>query len=214
VEYLRQKRRQGSGQVELESAHAAGVVAGLHHANLISDEEHGEWLRRVGETAGHEWTADEPSERESGSVLVFARAPRVVRFLIGPSETKPFHDGEVAIPLVDVCDDRLIVWWRIAPLPSASRVFGDDLRMLERDMSGIDDEQLRIQHAYQVRLRHLTTVRVTDELGTPYRQARGGSSGGPQTGECSGYAHLVPSLPVSADELTITIASAKFNFRL
>jgi hypothetical protein len=215
AEYLRQSRRQSSDQLEMEFAHACGVVAGLSDAELITNEEHGEWLRRMNEAAGHDDAVDEPAEPELGSSsLVLAPAPVVRRFLVGPLKTKPFHDGEAAIPLVEVCDDRLVVWWRIAPLPSAAGVFGDDLQFVERDLAGVDEAWWRIQPSYQTRLRHLATVGVTDERGTSYRLQSGGSAGGPHSGEYSGYAQLVPGPPESSRELTITIGSADFHFLL
>jgi hypothetical protein len=215
AEYVRQSRIERSEQLEMEFAHATGVVAGLHAAQLITNEEHGEWLRRMNQAAGHDGEGEDSAEQGSGSSsLVLASAPVVRRFLVGPLATRPFHDGEAAIPLVQVCDDRLVVWWRVAPLPSAAGVFGDDLPSIERDLAGVDEAQWRLQPAYHARLRHLATVSVTDEVGTSYRLRSGGSQGGPQSGEYTGYTQFAPAPPESSGELTITIGSADFRFRL
>jgi hypothetical protein len=215
AEYVRQTRIERSDQLELEFAHATGVVAGLHDAHLITNEEHGEWVRRMNEAAGHDGAVEEPAEQGSqSSSLVLAPAPVVRRFLVGPLATKAFHDGEAAIPLVEVCDDRFVVWWRIAPLPSAAGVFGDDLPLVERDLAGVGEAQWRIQPAYHMRLRYLATVSVTDEQGTSYRLRNGGTQGGPQSGEYTGYTQFAPAPPDSSRELTIAIGYANFRFRL
>jgi hypothetical protein len=215
AEHVRQSRNQRSDHLEMAFAYATGVVAGLHDAQLITSEEHGEWLSRMHQAAGHEGGSEAPAEQGSGSSsLVLAPAPVVRRFLVGPLETKPFHDGEAAVPLVEVCDDRLIVWWRVAPLPTAAGVFGDDLPQVERDLAGVDEAWWRIQPSYHLRLRHLATVSITDEQGTSYQWRRGGSQGGPDSGEYTGYTQFAPAPPKSSRELTVAIGSADFRFRL
>ena len=186
---------------------------------LITNDEHGEWLKRMHEAAGREWTDDDSWEGDGPSdLLTPGTAPRLIRFLVGVPEPRPLLDGAAAVPLVELLEDRLIVWWRIAPVPSASAVFGDEVRMLQRDVEGLDAKHQHnafwIDHSYSARLHYVAQVKVADDLGTLYLPSRGGFTGTFHTGELSGHTRVSPSPPAGATELTISLGSTAFAFEL
>ena len=86
-----------------------------------------------------------------------------------------------------------------------------------RKWNGISQVLMRlggVSSPYHLRLRHLATVSITDEQGTSYQWRRGGSQGGPDSGEYTGYTQFAPAPPKSSRELTVAIGSADFRFRL
>ncbi len=105
----------------------------------------------------------------------------------------------------EIYDTQVAVRWRVAPEPTISSVFPDEVAQLARDVKGTDAwaaEELRRNAEGRLRMMRLYRFGLADDVGTAYRSMGGGHGGG--ANEMSGEAKFAPAPPEPASTLTFT----------
>jgi len=107
--------------------------------------------------------------------------------------TGRYRSGPPADPGIERYDWQVAVAWRLAPRPDDERRYADELRVHERDTEGLSEHDRRmLRHRF---LRGISgppgrALALSDDVGTDYRSAGGGSGGGGD--ELTGRARFVP----------------------
>lgn len=206
VREWRQQALAGFGAA-LEALQAAGTVD--------ADEAH-DWNNRMFEALGLEPVDPLPTGTSGARfVPIDGGAPPpprpvapVARFL----ELLPVRDADRPVPFggrlqilgIERYDWQVAVAWRLAPRPDDERRYADELRVHERDTEGLSEHDRRmLRHRF---LRGISgppgrALALSDDVGTDYRSAGGGSGGGGD--ELTGRARFVPGIPPEATLLTV-----------
>jgi hypothetical protein len=114
------------------------------------------------------------------------------------------YGGRLQILGVELYSDTVTVNWRLAPEPDYELVFAEELAAQEPDLEELPEDHRRIVrtrliHRLQMRRRYLG---LSDDLGTQYQQAGGGSSGGPKGKR--GHTDFEPAVPADSRALTVS----------
>jgi len=212
LQHVREMKAQAVRDLRPYLAYAAGVIAGLEDAGILTGREAGEWKKKLDEIDAEptKTARRRPSSnsRSAQSNLGF------IKLVPGPRDPEPFLDGFMRIVAVELLQDRVRVHWNLYPLPSHLASLGDDLRKLDQDTKGLAEEDRESQRfmARTHRLHRLIQFTASDDLGTRYRHARGGSSFGQH--EESGIADFLPAAPNEATHFVIKVHDAKFTISL
>ncbi len=214
LQYAREMKAQRVANLRIYLAHAEGVVAGLEDTGALTGKEAGEWKKKV-------WVlADEPAKRSGRVRRPTSRLPKpitgFIRLIPGPHDPEPLLDGFMRIVATELFQDRVRIHWHLSPLPSHEAVLSDDLKELDGDTEGLDEDSREDQRfsARLIRLHRLLRFSASDDLGTKYRCFRGGSGGSVDRGELGGVADFLPGLPTDASSLVIGVHDAKFTIPL
>jgi len=214
LQHLREMKAQPVADLRPYLAYAAGVIAGLDDAGILTGPEAGEWKKKLDDIdAG----PTKPVRRRPRSK---SRSPQpnlgFIKLVPGPRDPEPFLDGFMRIVAVELLQDRVRVHWNLYPLPSHSALLGDDLRKLDQDTEGLAEQDRERQRfiARTYWLHRLIQFTASDDLGTKYRHSRGGSSGSIERGEESGIADFQPAAPNDATLFVIKVRDAKFTISL
>ena len=213
-------RPDGVGVPEWRQQALAGfgaAIEALQAAGAMDPDEAHDWNNRMLEALGLE-PLDPLPPGTSGARTVFIGggappppvppAVPVARFL----ELLPVRDADRPVPFggrlqilgIERYDWQVAVAWRMAPLPDDERRYADELRVHERDTEGLPEhDRMMLRHRF---LRGLggapgSAFTLSDDVGTGYRSAGGGSGGGGN--ELTGRARFVPGIPPTASVLTV-----------
>ena len=214
LQHVREMRAQRVADLPPHVAYAAGVVAGLEDAGILTGREAGEWKKKLDEISA------EPTKRVRRRPKSTSRPPRpnlgFIKLVPGPRDPEPFLDGFMRLVALELLRDRVRVHWNLYPLPSHSALLGDDLRKLDRDTEGLAEDAREHQRfmARTYRLLQLIEFTASDDLGTTYKQSRGGSSGSLERGEESGIADFQPAAANEAKFLVVKVHDAMFTIPL
>ena len=192
------------------------AIEALQAAEAMDADEAHDWNNRMFEALGLE-PLDPMLPGSLGARAVFIGegeppAPRpaapVARFL----ELLPVRDADRPVPFggrlqilgIERYDSEVAVAWRLAPLPDDELRYADELRAHDRDTTALPEhDRMMLRHRF---LRGLggapgQAIALSDDVGTEYRSAGGGSSGGGN--EQTGRARFVPGIPPTASVLTV-----------
>ena len=130
-----------------------------------------------------------------------------------PDRALPYG-GRVQILSVERYDARVVVNWRLAPIPDAVDQHERAMAVHERATGGLSDQERRARWDELVRrlLSPGLWVDLSDDIGTTYRSCSGGSHGGGQ--EKIGRMDFVPAVPEAASVLTVHWGNVEFAVRL
>lgn len=214
LQYAREMKAQDVAHLRIYLAHAEGVVAGLEGAGALTGKEAGEWKKKV-------WAlVDEPAKRSRRARRPTSKLPTpisgFVRVIPGPQDPEPLLDGFMRIVATELFQDRVRIHWHLSPLPSHEAVLGDDLKELDGDTRGLEEDRREDQRstARLFRLHRLLRFSASDDLGTKYRNFRGGSGGSVDRGELGGVADFLPGLPSEASSFVIRVHHARFTIQV
>jgi hypothetical protein len=214
LQHVREMKTQRVADLSRYLAFAAGVIAGLEDAGILTGPEAGEWKKKLDDIDA------EPTKRVRRRPRPKAKPPQpnlgFIKLLPGPRDPEPFLDGFMRIVAVELLQDRVRVHWNLYPLPSHFALLGDDLRRLDQDTEGLAEQDREHQRfiARTYRLQRLIQFTASDDLGTKYRHSRGGSSGSIERGEESGIADFQPTAPNEATFFVVKVHDAKFTISL
>jgi hypothetical protein len=200
-----------------------GALEALQWAGVISTDEQADWSNRMQVAVGVPPRAPiPPRTNTANSVSATGRAiyigegeppprpapPPLARFLglmpvEAPDQALPFG-GRVQILGLERYDTKVVVVWRIAPLPDPEKQFASELAAEELDSQGLPDaerQMMRHQHLSRLHARGGEKVSLSDDLNTEYHN-RGGGSGG-SGAERVGRSEFMPAMPEVAAQLTV-----------
>ena len=206
------------------------AIEALLAAGAMDAEEAHDWNNRMFEALGLEpFDPLPPGTSGARSVFIGEGEPPppppvppavpVARFL----ELLPVRDADRPVPFggrlqilgIERYDWQVAVAWRLAPRPDAERRYAAELRVHERDTDGLPEhDRMMLRHRF---LRGLGSapgraLALSDDVGTDYRSAGGGSSGGGD--ELTGRARFVPGIPPTATVLTVRWEELEFEVPL
>lgn len=216
--YIRSERLRGREDLELDVAHAHGMASAFEQAGYIDSSDRVVWEGRFDEAA-----AIDPGELDWTPRDPIQPAP-LVRLICGTTETQPFLDGGIVIPVIEVLATNTAVHWRMATPPSVSAVLGPEADRIKRDLGGDADataaefEDLTMP-AYAARLHYLARFDVTDDAGTQYtpvahRYSLAGGSAWPAIDDLWGVDLFTPSVSANAGLLSVAMRGAEFRFSI
>ena len=201
----------------------AAIEALLAAGAMDAGEAH-DWNNRMLQALGLEPLDRSRPARRARSVFIGEGEPPppvpqtvpVARFL----ELVPVRDADRPVPFggrlqilgIERYDWQVAVAWRLAPRPDDERRYAAELRVHERDTDGLPEhDRMMLRHRF---LRGLggppgRDLALADDVGTDYRSAGGGSSGGGD--ELTGRARFVPGVPPTATVLTVRWEELEFE---
>lgn len=215
--YIRSERLRGRKDLEREVAYADGMAAGFEQAGYIDSSDRAIWVGRFDEAAGIDrseldWTPPEPIQPEP-----------LVRLICGTPDTRPFLDGGIVIPVIEVLATNTAVHWRMTPPPSVDAVLGPEADRIKRDLGGARDASTALEDltvsAYAGSFNYLVGLRVTDDAGTQYtpvthRYSLAAGSAWPAIDDLWGVSLFTPSVPAAAGILSVAVRGAEFRFSI
>lgn len=211
-----------------------GALEALRWAEVITPEEQADWSNRVHLAVGLAPLDPLPpptTTRNSG----FARGraiyigegeppprpapPPIARFLrLIPvdlaDQALPFG-GRVQILGIERYDTKVVVVWRIAPLPDLEKQFASEIAAEELDSEGLPEaerQMMRHQHLSRLHARGFEKLTLSDDVNTEYHNRGGGSGGG--GAERVGRSEFMPAIPEEARRLAIHWEDLEFTVPL
>jgi hypothetical protein len=204
------------------------ALAALKGVGAVSDEELADWTNRMLVALGEAPINNVPPG--AGVRLISFGGKGAQRFerppdpppdskfigLVPASEPDRAleYGGRLQILGVELYSDKVSVNWRLAPLPDPEAMFSDDLAQQDPDLEGLSDDFTKIlrdklTQRLQMQRRSLT---ITDDIGTEFRPAGGGSGGG--NDERRGHSDFVPGVPIGAKRLIVRWDEMEFEVPL
>ena len=200
-----------------------GALEALRWAEVITPEEQADWSNRVHVALGLAPLDPLPPPRTTrnsgfsrGRAMYIGEGeppprpapPPIARFqrlipVDHADQALPFG-GRVQILGIERYDTKVVVVWRIAPLPDPEKQFASEIAAEELDSEGLPEterQMMRHQHLSRLHARGVEKLTISDDVNTEYHN-QGGSSGG--TGaERVGRSGFVPAIPEVARRLAV-----------
>ena len=195
-----------------------GAIEALRAADAMDADEVDDWNNRMHVALGLEPLDPLPPGFKGGrAVFVGVGEPPppvsppvtpVPRFLelipVADADRPVPYGGRLQILGIERYDSAVAVSWRMAPLPDAELQYADELSAHDRDTEGLPElERTMMRQSLLHKLGrppgHMITI--SDDLGTEYWSAGGGSSGGGN--EQTGRMRFMPGIPKEASTLTV-----------
>ena len=128
----------------------SAALEALRAVNTISDEESHDWSNRMLVALGHEPLAPLP-QRFAGPRRVSFQTeeppPPVPRFLGLIPVTEPDRPlpsgGRLQILGIERYETKVVVVWRVAPLPDFESMYADEFAALDQDIEGLSELERR-----------------------------------------------------------------------
>jgi hypothetical protein len=129
---------------------------------------------------------------------------------------QPFpFGGRVQILGIERYDIKVVVVWRIAPLPDPEKQFASEIAAEELDSEGLPEaerQMMRHQHLSRLHARGVEKLTISDDVNTEYHNRGGGSGGG--GAERVGRSEFMPAIPEEARRLEIQWENLEFTVPL
>ena len=201
-----------------------GAIEALRAADVMDPDEVHDWTNRMHVALGLE-LLDPLPPGFTGIRTVFIgdgehAAPPPTRPVARFLELIPVRDADRELPYggrlqilgIERYDSRLAIAWRMAPLPDAEIQYADELRDHDRDTEGLPEGERRMMRQRflrQLNLGERYKLALSDDLGTEYRFAGGGTSA--SDNEQAGRARFIPGIPKGTSMLTIRWGDLAFQ---
>ncbi len=200
-----------------------GALEALTWAEVITAEEQADWTSRMLTALGLAPVDPlPPPTLTTMSVSGRSRAiyigegepptrpapPPVAQFLglipVAQSDQALPFGGRAQILGIERYDIKVVVVWRIAPLPDPERQFASEIAAGELDTEGLPEperQMMRMQHLSRLHARGVEKLALSDDVKTEYHKQGGGSGGG--GAERVGRSEFMPAVPEEARRLVV-----------
>ena len=177
-----------------------GALEALRWAEVITPEEQADWSNRVHVAVGLAPLDPLPprstignSGSASGRAIYIGegeRPPRpvpppIARFLglipVEGGDQAISFGGRVQILGIERYDTKVVVAWRMAPLPDLEKQFASEIAAEELDSEGLPEaerQMMRHHHLNRLHAREVEKLTISDDVNTEYHKRGGGSGGG------------------------------------
>jgi hypothetical protein len=201
-----------------------GALEALRAVDAMDADEVHDWTNRMLVALGLEALDPLPSGFSGGRAVYIGEGerptpppvPPVARFLdlipVVNGDREVPYGGRLQVLGIERYDSRVVVTWRMAPLPDPESKYAEELRAHDHDTEGLpDDERMMLRRRFLMQINrpggHALTL--SDDLGTEYFSTGGGASGGGN--EQTGRAQFIPAAPDNVSELTVRFDDLVFR---